>query len=249
MSRNTWCAMALAVAMLPAYGQDVGEELRQLQQRIQQLEKRLQETENVAAQASARPAGENAFNPAVSVILQGTAARSSLDPNTYRITGFAPPTGEIGPARRGFSLGESELFMTANIDPYFRGQLVASLTPEDTVEVEEAFFQTLGLGKGFTIKMTMVCSCAGWRRPICSSSSEPSSAKGGLSRALRRTRMAPAYGPPSPMSAATSARAPRGAPDCLTCALRRRIAPFQIWTRSARNPSPAAAISGSPTSS
>src|SRR5438445_1666541 len=166
MFRNTWCAMALAVAVVPAYGQDVREELRQLQQRIQQLEKRLQETElkagkaqedaaraeNTAAQASARPAGENAFNPAVSLILQGTAARSSLDPNTYRITGFAPPTGEIGPPRRGFSLGESELFITSNIDPYFRGQLVASLTPEDTLEVEEAFFQTLALGRGFTLK-------------------------------------------------------------------------------------------------
>src|SRR3989441_636497 len=166
MFRNTWCAMTLAVAVVPAYGQDVREELKQLQQRIQQLEKRLQETENVAAQASARPAGENAFNPAVSVILQGTAARSSLDPNTYRITGFAPPTGEIGPARRGLSLGESELFMTANIDPYFRGQLVASLTPEDTVEVEEAFFQTLGLGKGFTIKGGRFLSSIGYQNQI-----------------------------------------------------------------------------------
>ncbi len=166
MFRSMWCAMALAVAIFPAYGQDVREELKQLQQRIQQLEKRLQETENVAAQASARPAGENAFNPAVSVILQGTAARSSLDPNTYRITGFAPPTGEIGPARRGFSLGESELFMTANIDPYFRGQLVASLTPEDTVEVEEAFFQTLGLGKGFTIKGGRFLSSIGYQNQI-----------------------------------------------------------------------------------
>src|SRR5438046_8525640 len=152
MFRSMWCVMALAVAVVPAYGQDVREELRQLQQRIQQLQKRLQETENAAAQASARPAGENAFNPAVSLILQGTAARSSLDPNTYQITGFAPTGGEVGPARRGLSLGESELVVTANIDPYFRGQLVASLTPEDTVEVEEAFFQTLGLGKGFTIK-------------------------------------------------------------------------------------------------
>ena len=43
MFRSMWCAMALAVAMLPAYGQDVREELRQLQQRIQQLEKRLSE--------------------------------------------------------------------------------------------------------------------------------------------------------------------------------------------------------------
>src|SRR2546426_12243245 len=166
MFRNTWCAMALAVAVVPAYGQDVREELRQLQQRIQQLEKRLQETENVAAQASARPAGENAFNPAVSLILQGTAARSSLDPNTYRITGFAPPTGEIGPARRGLSLGESELVVTSNIDPYFRGQLVASLTPEDTVEVEEAFFQTLALGKGFTIKGGRFLSSIGYQNQI-----------------------------------------------------------------------------------
>jgi hypothetical protein len=159
--------MALAVAAFPAYGQqDVREELRQLQQRIQQLEKRLQETENVAAQASARPAGENAFNPAVSLILQGTAARSSLDPNTYRITGFAPSGGEVGPARRGFSLGESELVVTANIDPYFRGQLVASLTPEDTVEVEEAFFQTLGLGKGFTLRGGRFLSAIGYQNQI-----------------------------------------------------------------------------------
>jgi hypothetical protein len=166
MFRNMWCAMALAVTIFPAYGQDVREELRQLQQRIQQLEKRLQETENVAAQASARPAGENAFNPAVSLILQGIAARSSLDPNTYRITGFAPSGGEVGPARRGFGLGESELVVTSNIDPYFRGQLVASLTPEDTVEVEEAFFQTLGLGKGFTIKGGRFLSAIGYQNQI-----------------------------------------------------------------------------------
>src|SRR5213078_925663 len=132
-------AVALAVAAFPAQAQDsLREEIKQLQQRLQQLEKRLQEidakarkaeddaarAENTAAQASARPAGENAFNPAVSLILQGTAARSSLDPNTYQITGFAPTGGEVGPARRGLSLGESELVVTANIDPYFRGQLV-----------------------------------------------------------------------------------------------------------------------------
>src|SRR5204862_3505227 len=166
MFRSMWCAMALAVAIFPAYGQDVREELKQLQQRIQQLEKRLQETENVAAQASARPASENAFNPAVSLILKGTPARSSPHPNTVPNTCFVPPSGEIGPARRGFSLGESELFMTANIDPYFRGQLVASLTPEDTVEVEEAFFQTLGLGKGFTIKGGRFLSSIGYQNQI-----------------------------------------------------------------------------------
>src|SRR2546430_12582063 len=107
MFRNTWCAMALAVAIFPAYGQDVREELRQLQQRIQQLEKRLQDTdakarkaeedaaraENTAAQASARPASENRFNPAISSILQGTASRMPPCSNTHCIVGFAPPTG------------------------------------------------------------------------------------------------------------------------------------------------------------
>src|SRR5712691_7030813 len=166
MFRSMWCAMAIAVAIFPAYGQDVREELKQLQQRIQQLEKRLQETENVAAQASARPAGENAFNPAVSVILQGTTARSSREPASHQITGFAPSGGGVGPPRRGFSLGESELFMTANIDPYFRGQLVASLTPDNTVEVEEAFFQTLGLGNGFTLKGGRFLSAIGYQNQI-----------------------------------------------------------------------------------
>src|SRR5207245_270276 len=93
MFRNTWCAMALAVAVVPAYGQDVREELRQLQQRIQQLEKRLQETELKAGKA------------------QEDAARA-----------------------------------------------------ENTAE--EAFFQTLGLGKGFTIKGGRFLSSIGYQNQI-----------------------------------------------------------------------------------
>lgn len=185
MLRNMWCAMALVVAVVPAYAQDpelskLRDELRQLRQQIQQLENRLQDAEaksgkveesaaraeSAAVQAGARPAGSNAFNPDISVILQGTAGRNSQDPATYQITGFAPSGGEVGPARRGFSLGESELVMTSNIDPYFRGQLIASLTPEDTLEVEEAFFQSLGLGRGFTIKGGRILSAIGYQNEI-----------------------------------------------------------------------------------
>jgi hypothetical protein len=168
-----WCATALAVAAFPAYAQDselskLREALRQLQQQVQQLEKRLQDAEAKSGKAeeSARPAGSNAFNPDISVILQGTAARSSRDPATYQITGFAPSGGEVGPARRGFSLGESELFLSSNIDPYFRGQLVASFTPDDTIEVEEAFFHTLGLGRGFTVKGGRFLSAIGYQNEI-----------------------------------------------------------------------------------
>jgi hypothetical protein len=58
----------------------------------------------------------------------------------------------VGPPKRSFGLGESELVVSANVDPYFRGHLVAALTPENEVEVEEAYFQTLALPSGFLLK-------------------------------------------------------------------------------------------------
>jgi len=191
MFRSMWCATALAVAAsaaLPAHAQEaelakIRDEIRQLrqnyEQRIQALEKRLAEAETRAGKAeqsaakaesaaaqAMRPAGEGAFNPALSLILQGTAARGSRDPNTYQISGFAPSGGEVAPAGRGFSLGESELVISANIDPYFRGHLVAALTPENEVEVEEAFFQTLGLGRGLTLKGGRFLSGIGYQNEI-----------------------------------------------------------------------------------
>ena len=173
MVGKIWFAVALAAIMLTARAQDpevskLREELRQLQQRLQALERRLQESEAKSAPApvAARPSGSNAFNPDISLILQGSAARSSSDPANYRISGFAPSGGEVAPARRGLSLGESELFLSANIDPYLRGQLIASFTPENRVEVEEASFQTLALGRGFTLKGGRFLSAIGYQNEI-----------------------------------------------------------------------------------
>ncbi len=147
------------------------------EKRIQELEKRLSEAESkagkaetaankaeqsagraegaVVAASSASGAGrsaENAFNPAMSLILQGSYARTSRDPNQYRINGFVPPGGEIGPPKRSFGLNETELNFSANIDPYFRGVAIAALAPEGGIEVEEAYFQTLALPDGLTLK-------------------------------------------------------------------------------------------------
>ena len=118
------------------------------------------------APAQAQQKDGNAFNPAVSLILQGTAASSSQDPEAYRIDGFAPSGGEVGPAPRGFGLGESELVISANVDPYFRGHLVAALTPENEAEIEEAYFQTLALGRGFTLKGGRFLSGIGYQNEI-----------------------------------------------------------------------------------
>jgi hypothetical protein len=100
----------------------------------------------------ARPSTATAFNPAMSAILGGSYANLSQDPADYRIAGFVPAGDEIGPGERSFNLGESELTLSANIDPYFMGSLTVAMTPEDELEVEEAYFRTLALPAGLLLK-------------------------------------------------------------------------------------------------
>jgi len=181
-------AIALALAG-PALAQDaelarIREEIKEMKEgyerRIDALEKRLAEAEakagkaersaasaeTAAASASNRPASESAFNPAVSLVLQGTYANTSQDPNKFQITGFVPSGGEVGPPKRSFGLGETELTFSANIDPYFRGVAIASLTPENEVAIEEAYFQTLALPKGFMVKGGRFLSAIGYQNEI-----------------------------------------------------------------------------------
>ncbi|MRR51917.1 MAG: hypothetical protein EG825_13560 [Rhodocyclaceae bacterium] len=175
--RLTLAAIALAAAFPSA--QAAGDDLKALREeiarmrenyekRIDKLEQRLAQAESAAGKAvvsaeSARQAAQrntvasaaSGFNPEVSLILGGALTRTSRDPADWKLQGFATPgePDEIGPAkRRGYSLGESELVISANVDPNFRGYLNLALTPENTLEVEEAYFQTLGLGQGLTLK-------------------------------------------------------------------------------------------------
>jgi hypothetical protein len=96
--------------------------------------------------------GANAFNPAISVILGGRYAQLDADPASYRIAGFMPAGDGVGPGRRGFDLGESELTLSANVDPWFYANLTASLTGDNTLSVEEAFVKTLALPSGLSLK-------------------------------------------------------------------------------------------------
>jgi hypothetical protein len=157
------------------------EEIRQMKQdyeaRIQALEKRLQAAEASPAAAPAAPAAAaaapsmatppnaaaaNAFNPNISLILGGTYANLSQDPKQYRIKGFVPSGDDVGPGKRGLNLGESELTLSANIDPQFAGQLTFSLAQDNTVSVEEAFFQKQGLSSGINLKAGRFLSAIGY---------------------------------------------------------------------------------------
>ncbi|MHB1094035.1 TonB-dependent receptor [Thiobacillus sp.] len=169
MLRTALLAAALAAAC-PAYAGDADlaalrAEVQKMKSdyeaRIQTLEVRVQAAEAKAAatvpqvDSSAAPpvepaqAASNSFNPEISFILQGGYAHLQNLPNR-QASGFLP-NGTSGPATRGFSVDDSELVLAANIDPYFRGYLNAVLN-NDTVGVEEAWFQTLALGSGLTIK-------------------------------------------------------------------------------------------------
>ena len=106
------------------------------------------------AAAPSGPSNPNAFNPAISIILNGAYAHHSMNPDDYVRAGF-PLAGEAGPGPQGFSLGESEISFAANIDDKFYGQLtlaVASDGGSDEVGVEEAYIDTTSLPDGFTLR-------------------------------------------------------------------------------------------------
>jgi hypothetical protein len=144
---------------------------RAYEQRIAALEHKLSQAEakSVAAPAPVAatpmaterlaPAASSAsgFNPEVSLILQGQY-KNMKDVAERGITGFWPAGGHDhgagsveGINKRGFSVDHTELVLAANIDPYWRGQAIIA-TLDGTAEVEEAWFQSLGLGQGIGLK-------------------------------------------------------------------------------------------------
>jgi hypothetical protein len=177
-------ANAHADADLDALRAELQEMKSTYEARIQALEKRLEAAESQAetaqtqaqaaqsqaqaAQAQAEqtaarpsePTRSNAFNPDISLILQGKYSYLQDGPDRS-ITGYLPSGTED--LVRGFSVAESELVLSASVDPYFRGFLNAVLGADDTVGVEEAWFQTLGLGNGFSIKGGRFKSAIGYQ--------------------------------------------------------------------------------------
>ncbi|MET0050450.1 MAG: hypothetical protein ABW095_05140 [Candidatus Thiodiazotropha sp.] len=96
-------------------------------------------------------ATDTGFNPDIALILSGTYGDFESDPEAYALPGF-PLAEETGPGEAGFSLGESELSLSANIDPDWYGLLTLALTGEGSAEVENAFVQTTGLGNDLTLR-------------------------------------------------------------------------------------------------
>lgn len=169
---------AAADTDLKALREEIAQMRQAYEQRINALEKRLVDTEKqavvarstaetaanqaqVARAAGRQPVAASAFNPEISMILSGMYNNTSRDPRQdstgaagreRRIQGLLPAGGEFNPEARAWNLGESELAISANIDPHFRGTFLAAISPANEIGVEEANIRTLGLGNGLGIK-------------------------------------------------------------------------------------------------
>jgi len=176
-----------AAANAQASGDEVAE-LRQMiiemrddyERRIGELEARLDTAER-EARAAKRDAGEafelaeeasirqasstsapNTFNPSVGAVLDGGFA--DVGGGWEEIPGFQP-AGEIGTGESGFSPGEVEINLKANVDARYYGNVTFALASEDgevEVEFEEAWVQTTALPAGFTVMGGRFFSEAGY---------------------------------------------------------------------------------------
>lgn len=183
MAAAVAAAFAMPVAATAADDAEIGrirEEIKSMkdgyESRIRALEDRLQKAEaeqkaeppSAAAPAPVQsaPASSSSFNPAISLILGGQYSNLQRDPDTWQIGGFIPGGDETGPGSRSFNLGESELTVSANIDPYFSGYFVLAATAENEVEVEEGYVSNTGTVPGVTVKFGRMLSGFGYLNEI-----------------------------------------------------------------------------------
>ena len=174
-----------------AGAQDLGDEVAELQRlvaemrqdyerRISDLEERLASAERLAGSAardaddavelaeqtaidlSAGSSAPNAFNPSIGAVLDGGYA--DVGKGWEEIPGFQP-AGEIGTGESGFSPGELEINLKANVDARYFGNVTFALADEDgevEVEFEEAWVQTTALPHGLSVTGGRFFSEAGY---------------------------------------------------------------------------------------
>ena len=132
--------------------------IQALEGQLSNLEKKSQaeEKKTAAAPPSKRAKPDNAFNPAIGVVLNGMLA--SYSAKHSEMPGFQLGH-ESERAPEGLSVGHSEITASSNVDDKFFGSLTLGVGSHpgeaDEIELEEAYMQTLpgaGLPDGVRIK-------------------------------------------------------------------------------------------------
>ncbi len=122
----------------------------------------------------ARPAAETAFNPAISIILDGGFYRDNVRGEAFEIIeeadgfsrghshhGHKDSDHEHGHLDQGFNLREVELAISATVDPYFDAFTMIAFS-SDEVELEEAYGVTRSLPAGLRLKFGRFLSDVGY---------------------------------------------------------------------------------------
>ena len=135
--------------------------IEDLSNRVSELEKQLSDSMGKS----------NSFNPAISVILDGSYKNYSLDPSNYSIAGFLgsshahghgdeETTTETALGTNGFSLGHSELMLSGNIDPNHMGRITLGIH-DDSLEMKKHCTNT-GLASGLNVTVGRILPAIGY---------------------------------------------------------------------------------------
>lgn len=124
----------------------------------------------LAQDTTAAVSSGSQFNPLISLILDGNLYHDSqrggggelIEEMAGISHGAATGAGEAG-LQNGFNLGESELVMSAIVDPYFDGQVTLAVGAEGDVGLEESWLQTRRLPAGLKVKMGKFLSGIGYQ--------------------------------------------------------------------------------------
>ncbi|OIO61009.1 MAG: hypothetical protein COX57_06340 [Alphaproteobacteria bacterium CG_4_10_14_0_2_um_filter_63_37] len=102
------------------------------------------------AGASSLQVTDNRMNPAVSLIVWGQYSQASHN-QPLTLPGM-PLGGEAGAWDRGFALRESELSLSAMVDPHFYAFAALAIAPEGGLSAEEAYGETTDLPGGVQLR-------------------------------------------------------------------------------------------------
>ena len=98
------------------------------------------------------PLGKRVLMPEIAVVVDGALGYTTLSTAQQELVAGPLPQHKVWPF-----LQEVELAFQATVDPFVRGDVFLSFTP-DGVEVEEAYLQTLSLPWGFQVKAGQIYS-------------------------------------------------------------------------------------------
>lgn len=127
--------------------------------------------QNAHAENNKMLSAASQFNPSISLILDGNYYHDNKKGHASdyleEIAGISHTVHDTHAhgghgLERGFNLGESELVMSAIVDPYFDGKLTLAIDSQGSTELEEAWLQTRMLAAGLKVKMGKFLSDIGY---------------------------------------------------------------------------------------